>query len=188
MSGFTNIRLIGPLMDGTSCSKRVKTEKSVDLWILPMFGDRQAYPLIATEFDERAGQFSPDGRLVTYMSNETGNFEVYVRSIAGPSGKWQISVAGGGYPRWNPSGQEIFYIGPENTLMAVPVNTKGRFAPGPPAKLFPLPIDGMRWESMTPYAVAPDGRRFLFMGRTALLDAPVTVIVNWPSTLTSPTR
>jgi Tol biopolymer transport system component len=70
-----------------------------DLWVLPMNGDRKPFPLVQTQFDDRIGQFSPDGRWVAYSSNESGRYEVYVIPFPQPSGKWQVSSAGGGDAR-----------------------------------------------------------------------------------------
>jgi len=75
-----------------------------DLWVLPMTGDRKPFPFVKTKFDEWRGKFSPDGRWVTYQSNESGRFEIYVRPFPGPGGQWQVSTAGGISPLWSRSG------------------------------------------------------------------------------------
>ena len=154
-----------------------------DLWIFPVFGNRTPFPFLQTEFDELAGHFSPDGRFVTYASNETGRFEVYVRSFSGSAGKWQISVSGGAHPRWRRNGEEIFYISPGGALMAVTVKTKGRFEAGSPSKLFDVPVRLRLPEQADPYAVAPDGQRFLVLSPDEALSTPITVTINWPSAL-----
>jgi Tol biopolymer transport system component len=51
------------------------------LWALPLFGDRQPFPVVQTNFNEREGQFSPDGKWIAYTSDETGRFEIYVQSF-----------------------------------------------------------------------------------------------------------
>jgi Tol biopolymer transport system component len=75
----------------------------VDLWVLPLEGDRKPVLLLGTEFDERGGSFSPDMRWIAYDSNESGRYEIYVRPFnasgsSAPSlgaGKWQVSKDGG---------------------------------------------------------------------------------------------
>ena len=66
-----------------------------DLWALPLTGERKPFPVLQTSFDEVQGQFSPDGR-------------------------W-VSTGGGIYPRWRRDGRELFYVTPDNRLMAMPI-------------------------------------------------------------------
>ena len=100
-----------------------------------------------TNFDERDGQFSPDGRWVAYQSNESGQQEIYVRPFAGPvasgtagkpaGGQWQVSTAGGLDPRWRSDGKELYYIAPEGQLMAASIAASGTtLEPGAPVTLF----------------------------------------------------
>src|SRR5437867_1122989 len=101
-------------------------ETSFDIWVLPLEGDRKLFVYLKTNFDERRGQFSPDGRWVAYMSNESGRHEIYVRPFPGQSspggtggrggGQWQVSTAGGASPRWGAGGQELEYIAPDGTV------------------------------------------------------------------------
>src|SRR3989449_11056669 len=90
-----------------------------DLWVLPLFGDRKPFPFLQTQFGEYPARFSPDGRWIAYVSNESGRNEVYVAPFQGPGGsstadgpgtpggKWQVSAAGGDWPRWRRDGKEI---------------------------------------------------------------------------------
>src|SRR5262249_39741337 len=95
-----------------------------DLWVLPINGNKPAEnqpptPYVRNDFDHRDGRFSPDGRWVAYSSTESSRSEVYVQSFpAGPQ-RVQISVNGGGWPRWRDDGQELFYLEPGGKLMAV---------------------------------------------------------------------
>ena len=84
-------------------------------------GDKKPFPFLKTPFDERDGQFSPDGKWIAYQSNESGRFEIYVQPFPGPGGKFQISADGGAQPRWNKNGKEIFYVSLDSKMMAVPV-------------------------------------------------------------------
>ena len=93
----------------------------LDLWAAPMARDRKPVPVIHTSFDETAGQFSPDGRWVAYQSNESKPVQIYIRPFPGPGGPWQVTTAGGTQPRWSPDGKELFYVGLDGRLMAVPI-------------------------------------------------------------------
>ena len=93
----------------------------LDLWAAPMAGDRKPVPVVQTPFDETAGQFSPDGRWVAYQSNESKPVQIYIQPFPGPGGRRQVTTAGGSQPRWRPDGKELFYVGLDGRLMAVPI-------------------------------------------------------------------
>ena len=161
----------------------VKTK--FDLWVLPLFGDRQPFVFLQSEFDEAHAQFSPDGRFVAYVSNESGSAEVYVQSFPGPGGKWQVSTSGGDQPRWSGNGKELFYIAPDKNLMAVPITPGASFEVGVPVTLFRtrVPATAMVAERNN-YVPMPDGQRFLINnlvegGNTQ----PITVVLNWAANL-----
>lgn len=96
-----------------------------DLWALPMNGDRKPFLVVQTNFDERDGQFAPDGKWIAYQSNESGRFAIYVQPFSGAGGvvggKWQVSANGGAQVRWRPDGKEVLYIAPDGRLMAAPI-------------------------------------------------------------------
>jgi serine/threonine protein kinase/Tol biopolymer transport system component len=152
-----------------------------DLFVLPLSGDRKPVPFLQTPFNEYDGQFSPDGRWVAYGSDESGKDEVYVAPFPGPGGKWQISTAVGTYPRWRRDGTEIFYLAPDNKLMAAAVNGKGsRFEVGAVKPLFETrALDPTR----NCYAVSADGQRFLINTDPQTTSAPITVVFNWAAGL-----
>jgi len=153
------------------------SQTGLDLFVLPITGDRKPFPFLQTQFNEGQGQFSPDGRWVAYASDEAGKLEIYVAPFPGPGGKWQISTAGGSFPRWRRDGTEIFYLAPDNALMAAGVNGKGSsFQVGAVKPLFKTRVNGPRFE----YGVSADGQRFLVntpLGQEA--SAPITVVLNW---------
>jgi Tol biopolymer transport system component len=162
----------------------------VDLWVLPLFGDRKPLPILQTPFDEGLGQFSPDGRWIAYASNESGRSEVYVTPFPGPGGKWQVSAAGGNWqpttaggspPRWRRDGKEIFYSAPDNKLMSVAVNGAGpAFEVGSVRPLFDIRPAVPR----SAYDVSPDGQRFLVnMLAEEPASSPITLVINWPALL-----
>lgn len=89
-------------------------------------------PLSTSSFAETTWSFSPDGRWLAYMSNESGSFEVYVRAFPGPGGKWQVSTGGGFAPKWSRTSKELFYS-VDNKIMVAPYTVSGEsFSPGKP--------------------------------------------------------
>ena len=173
-------------------------QATADLWVLPLFGDRKPFPFLQTPFSEVPGRFSADGRWIAYASNESaGRYEVYVAPFPGrggapgaapgletPGDKWQVSTAGGRWPRWRSDGKEIFYLAPDKKLMSATVNGAGSaFEVGAVRPLFDtraLTIGN----TGSMYDVSPDGQRFLVntLAEEAA-PAPITLVVNWPALL-----
>src|SRR5262249_18292551 len=79
-----------------------------DLMIVPLFGDKKPAPVVNTPFSETQAQFSPDGRWIAYVSNDSGPSQVYVQPFMRPGGKAQVSQGAGQWPRWRRDGKEIF--------------------------------------------------------------------------------
>ena len=134
-----------------------------DLWVLPLFGDRQPVPFLTTPFEEKQGQFSPDGRWVAYCSDESGKDEVYVQSFPVAGNKVLISTDGGREPRWRRDGRELFYLAADGKLMAVEVKAGSTLTAGIP-KALPFKVIRRNWAS---YAVTADGQRFLVKTETS---------------------
>ncbi|MCI0389300.1 MAG: winged helix-turn-helix domain-containing protein [Acidobacteria bacterium] len=151
-----------------------------DLWVLPMFGERKPFPFLQTEANEFKGRFSPDGRWIAYVSDESREREVYVRPFPGPGGKHQVSIAGGSELRWRGDGKELFYLAADNKLMAAEVKIKGST----------LEIGAVRplFETHPTHQgrlnVTADGQRFLV---NTLVEekgsSPITLVVNWTADL-----
>jgi hypothetical protein len=135
-----------------------------------------------TKFNEYNARFSPEPspRWVTYQSDRTGRNEVYIRGFPDPREEVPISTAGGQYPEWGPVGSELFYVAPDNKLMAVDLTiTADRVRASTPRTLFTLPIIDNGW---SPYDTI-DGQRFLVRAVPQRASPPLTVIVNWPALL-----
>ncbi|HYV64016.1 MAG TPA: protein kinase, partial [Bryobacteraceae bacterium] len=171
--------------DGRFLLYTVSSAKTAsDLWYLPMTGERTPKPFVQTAAQEGIGQFSPDSRYVAYISNESGQNEIYVRSFPDGSGKWQVSKGGGVDPRWRRDGKEITYIN-GTRVMSVEVSTSPAFQPGTPKLLFeaPFALAGAHNRNNA-YDISPDGKKFLAtMPVGQSLSAPITVVLNWQAGL-----
>ena len=117
--------------DGRNLLYCVTASSGSELWLLPM-ADRKPVRLLRVSSIVAHASFSPDGRLVTYASDESGKLEVYVQTLPLSDRKWQVSTSGGSEPRWRRDGLEIYYLSPDRKLMAASVNRGPSFdAPTP---------------------------------------------------------
>jgi dipeptidyl aminopeptidase/acylaminoacyl peptidase len=163
-----------------------------DLWFAPQPSDgsvvdAKPYPYLHSEFDEKHGRFSPDGRWVAYTSNESGRDEVYVQSVPLSGAKFQISSGGGIEPHWRKDGTELFYIAEDRALMAVPVKPASSPAEplqiGQPQRLLSVPLLDTFIVGRT-YEVSNDGQRFLLRTPASGATAPpLTVVLDWQAQL-----
>lgn len=123
------------------------------------------------------GVFSPDGHAVMYASAESGRSEIYVVPYPSPSRRWQLSDAGGNFPRWRRDGREAFYASRDNRLMAVTLSgMPNNLHVEAPRQLFEVRPGGRG----SFYAVSPDGSRFLVNAlRENGANASITIVQNW---------
>jgi Tol biopolymer transport system component len=162
---------------------RITSVAGHDIWMLPLEGEQEPWAFLDTEFEETGAMFSPNGRWLAYMSNETGRDEVYVQpfSVSGPRGTKQISVGGGTEPLWGPDGRELFYRnGDKMMAVAIEAESEPELSVGTPRLLFEgrfLP--GPNWARRN-YDISPDGQRFLMIQREQdLVPTEIIVILNW---------
>jgi eukaryotic-like serine/threonine-protein kinase len=159
-----------------------------DLTVVPGSGNRTPFRLASTPQDKRLGKFSPDGRWVAYVSNETGSVQhVWVAPVIRRTGagemRWRISDADGGtLPQWSADGHELFYISSSEMLTAVQLTRNGQALQlGPRTALFPIRVSQSEGGySGLHYAVSKDGERFLVILSS---EAPVSIDVNWTARL-----
>ena len=165
-----------------------------DLWIFPLEGERRPFVFLQTDFDEQAGMFSPDTRWIAYESNESGNYEVYIRPFIGADGKialnetrkWQVSangVAVASSLRWSRDGKQLYYVSSDNRMMVADVKSDGETLDiGTLTPLFEMPSKG--WSCFFSDVTA-DGKRFLlasaFGGHSS---PPLTLVTHWEKELT----
>lgn len=161
-----------------------------ELWIAPAIADGQPFRYLATKFTMSGGRFSPDGKWVAYVSDETGRFEVYVRPFSGgpaeAEGKIQISSKGGDFPIWRPDGGELYYMSPERALYASDTRNLSRSSEAPatvrlfdvcPGRSIPsLPARDVTYTSVYD---THDGKRFL-VNCNAEPRGRFSVLLNWP--------
>jgi WD40 repeat protein len=139
----------------------------------------QAKPLVQTPFDEMQGQVSPDGQWLAYASFETGQAEVYVRSLVDPGSRWQVSAGGGTDPRWRGDGHELFYVSADSWLTLVGF-TDGM--PSKPKRLFEAHVPPPVQPYMSNYNVSPDAERFLVKVPVHdVASTPIHILTNWTS-------
>jgi len=153
--------------------QRVDSTSTGDLWALPMDGGGEPFPVANSPHGEYDGRVSPNGRWMTYDSDESGKFEVYVTSFPTSGRKWQISSGGGTNPEWSPDGKAIYYTG-NNAFYAVETDPgETTFGVGAGRELF---------ESNTAisYRVDPSGDKLVIIE-----DAdeggvnPLTLVTSW---------
>lgn len=155
------------------------------IWIVPMFGDRKAFPLFpnaASENDD--GRVSPDGKWMAYVSAESGLGEIYVTSFPKGIGKWQIST-GGVIPAalWRADGRELYFVTLEGNLMAASIQeSAGSITVEGVRPLFRSPfLSGL---VLTIFDVDPkDAHRFIGSAAPDTSTLPLNVITNWTAEL-----
>jgi Tol biopolymer transport system component len=165
-------------MDGRVLFFTTRNPKTgLDVWAMPIDGDRKAWPLLQTAFDESDARLSPDGRWLAYVSNESGIDQIYVRSFPTPESRFQISANGGTHPHWRGDGRQLLFVAPDSMLMAVGVDRGAAFTAGTPERLMRLP-------DATDFALRPGAEQFLIpMPHDQHSRPELQVIVNWMNEL-----
>jgi len=150
-----------------------------DVWVLPLTGSREPYPLVSSDAEEAQGRFSPDGRWVAYQADESGILEIYVTSFSNPGRKWQVSKDFGTMPTWLRDGAHICYIGFDWVAMATEVHADAAsFEVGASMPFFSV-------LGATDGCIRPDGTGTLLVMPTVASEArQINLIVNWTAGLT----
>jgi serine/threonine protein kinase/Tol biopolymer transport system component len=172
----------------------VYLQRPANLGMLPLAGARTPRLFDEARFEgsgrnDGHAQVSPNGHWLAYASNESGQWQIRVRSYPEPDGgRRQISTAGGISPVWRRDGRELFYYSGEGRLVAVSIAadkalTIGAAVPLFTANLLGGPSSAIPWR--TQYAASPDGQRFLLNEpvEDAYAYAPITVVTNWMAAL-----
>ena len=160
-----------------------RTDTRGDVWVSPLEAGRPPIPIARTKFSERNPRFAPDGHFLTYESDESGAYEVYVQPFPPTGGKWQVSVGGGNEASWRRDGRELYYVNSSGMLLAVPVTlSPSGFSTGAAVTLFDVGTRGGSAGNGR-YEPASDGRRFLVRQIVDPPAQPLRVILNWPAAL-----
>ena len=150
-----------------------------DIWTLPLSPLGEPVPFLQGPFDKREVRFSPDGRYVAFISNESGQAEAYVTAYPGPGTRIRVSVEGAQLLQWSRGSGAIYFVSAAGRLTALPVRTGPTLEVGAPKVLFT--ITGKPWLD---FAVSNDEKRFLAVAPEATADdQPMTVVVDWPASL-----
>jgi serine/threonine-protein kinase len=155
--------------------REVGDETGRDILAVHLDDERNPRPLVRTPFNERAIALSPNGRWLAYVSDESGDDEVYVLPFPEAGGRWMISSGGGREPVWSPDGSEIFYRSGER-LISVSVETEPAFSIGTREVLFEWPLRS--YPNAAAYDFHPDGDRFVMM-TTGEGSTSLVVVLNW---------
>ena len=162
--------------DGRHLLFHLDAPTSFDLWVLSR-DTGNVQPLLARPFNDWKAEFSPDGRWVAWVSDESGAEEVYVAAYPGLLDKIAISTNGGTSPKWSRNGRELFYR-QGDALMAVAIDTTQAFRAAKPTRLFSGHYSGTGRDDE--FDVAPDGRRFVMVkSDEAATLQQLTVVQNW---------
>jgi len=152
----------------------------LDIYLLGLADEPTLEPLLVTDADESHPSLSPDERLIAYVSDVTGSFEVYVQRFPDLGGTIRVSVAGGQEPQWSPSGDRLYFRSTDGRrVYAADVLQRDPLLFGQEALLFEGSYrPGVRWGSN--WDIHPDGGRFLML-QLEYSENPkeIRVVTNW---------
>jgi serine/threonine-protein kinase len=151
-------------------------ETAGDVYALSLQGEPHPRPVVQTPAYDGGGWFSPDGKWLAYVSNESGQFQVYLRPYPGPDSKEPVSTEGGTHPSWNPNGKELFYRN-GNRMLAVDVATTPKLTLSRPRVLFEQRYV-FGGQTVANYDVSPDGQRFV-MVKDDSASGRINLVLNW---------
>jgi Tol biopolymer transport system component/predicted Ser/Thr protein kinase len=150
----------------------------VAAWKVPLVAGGAASEYIGGGFNKHAERISPDGKWIIYQSNESGQAQVYLESFPERTGKWQVSTAGGLQPRWAGDGRRIYFLSPEDKLMAAEIAFS---AAGPQVtkvtERFAVPPSLIAGGN--PLDVTRDGSHFILNSRKQDAVSTWNVLLNW---------
>ena len=157
---------------------------SGEIWAMPLFGERKPFPVVQNgQFVAIRPALSPDAKWLAYISDESGQQEIYLVPFPHGSGRWQVSSGGGNMPRWSRDGKELFYLAPGNQLMSAKIAEQNQSLEVSQAQpLFQVsPAQG----SLGPvYDVSTDGKKFVVLSEDPHERfPPFTLVLNWPALL-----
>jgi serine/threonine-protein kinase len=159
----------------------LQANSRTDAAIIRNAGKGPLEPLVASPFNEHYVGVSPDGRWISFVSDQSGRDEVYVRDLAGTGDQMLVSLDGGSEPVWSHDGKELFY---RETKESDPYLVSAGIATAPALqvtgrkRLFPIG-DIVGTSPHANYDVSPDGKTFVMVRRSPA--ARIMVIQNLPA-------
>jgi WD40 repeat protein len=158
-------------------------QKTASIWIVPVKADAKPVAIVqppSPQSNILNFRLSPDGRWLAYISDESGQNELYLTSFPEGKGKWQVSTDGASYPAWRGDGKELFFKRTNDEFLVSSVTVKGNaLQVGAPQRLFRAGVPGFG----TPFDVSADGKRLLINLAEEDVVSPLTVFTNWTSAL-----
>jgi serine/threonine-protein kinase len=191
LTGSKTIQIPGSF---TSDGKRLAYQEAAgrsQIWTVPLEDQgghlKAGTPeqFLKSNFSDLNPAFSRDGRWLAYTSNESGNYEVYVRPFPPPSsgqgGKWKVSNNGAAGPQWSRTGDELLYLSGDQ-VMAVSYSVKGDTFVAEKPRVWIAALGGTAWD------LAPDGKRVAVVIREGSPQAPqqehhIVVLLNFADEL-----
>lgn len=149
-----------------------------DMLVIPLTGDKTPWKYLDTPRDEYESSLSPNGKWVSYLSDEAGSYQIYVRSFPDKEGKWQISNDVAEEPRWSPDGKYLYYR-KSSQIMIVPVTTETTFSAGVPVVLLKS-FPAQNVDSGISYDITSDGKYFITtQPAKGVSYKNISVVLNW---------
>ena len=145
-----------------------------DIWLLPRGGEPFAL-LASSTVNEDDAAFSPDGRFLASVSNESGRNEVYVQEYPTPGRRIRISTGGGGVPVWAPRSDGLYYLSLERDVFYAPITVEPELGGGTPQLMLEHAVSGI----VPGFDIAPDGQSFVTMKDAETAAGSLDLIVNW---------
>ena len=150
-----------------------------DIWVRSLTDPADSMLVLGTPAEEWDPCLSPAGKYFLYSSDESDDREVYMRSFPTGTGRWQVSIDGGGSPQWSSTGDKIYYMR-STDFMEVEVAFEPQVRLGTPQLLFSLPAKGLQgWGT---FAIRPLQQPDRFMALKLVergQDVDIVVVDNW---------
>ena len=162
----------------------LRTDGSAGTEVLTL-ADGSSTPLEPASVESWFGQISPDGKWVAYSARKAGRFEIYVQAFPLTGSTWPISADGGLEPRWRDDGRELYFISPDQHIVAAAVDgSSGTMRTVSTHSLFQIQITRAdRPDTMNHFAVTPNGQRFLVAVQPLRSGAVAAAIAGWKALL-----
>ena len=152
-----------------------------DLWLVPAHGSAdKPVPFQKTKFNEGLGRISHDGKWVAFVSDESGENEVYIKPLSAPaSDPWKVSNGGGDFPVWGPTSNELVYVNSKGWAVSATL----RFAGNSGEVVSVKPLFGPQPFAQS-YDISPDGKTFVITRSLEMQKfPPLTLVMNWDEAL-----